>query len=137
MSKFENCFNNMEKARTETFSKDVDRVNKIFEELKTKQHNYKNISFDDQKSNDIQKTIFEDVFTEMSKEQDNKIKQCDCSEKSIENNEDINWCDTCEGTTLKDCLECVKGDKNPKYKVSDSNNTDKKITTIEEHFLNT
>lgn len=139
MSKFENCFNNMEKARTETFSKDVDRVNKIFEELKTKQHNYKNISFDDQKSNDVQKTIFEDIFAEMSKEHNSKIKDCDCSEKNITNNEDINWCDTCEGTTLKDCLECVNGNKNPNYNKTSKNIVDDKELTInlEEHFLKT
>ena len=131
MNKFENCFENMEKARTETFSKDVDRVNKIFEELNTKQHNYKNIFFDERKNNDIQKTIFE----EMSKEYNSKIKDYDCSEKNITNNEDINWCDTCEGTTLKDCLECVKGDKNPKYHISDSTNV--KYSPLEEHFINT
>lgn len=139
MSKFENCFNNMGKARTETFSKSEDRVRKIFEELNSKKHNYKNISFDEKRSNDIQNNIFENIFETMAKEHNNITKNADCYEKNVINNESINWCDTCEGTTLKDCLECVKGNKNPNYNKTSKNIVDDKEPTInlEEHFLKT
>lgn len=139
MSKFENCFNNMERARTETFSKSEDRVRKIFEELNSKKHNYQNISFDEKRSNDIQNNIFENIFEQMAKEHNNITKNADCYEKNVINNESINWCDTCEGTTLKDCLECVKGNKNPNYNKTSKNIVDDKEPTInlEDHFLKT
>ena len=49
---------------------------------------------------------------------------------------EINWCDTCESTTLKDCLECVDGNKNPNWKPNNKTNTDE-VDNTEKHFLET
>ena len=111
-----NCINNKKEAENKLINETSDRILKIIEEAQKKDHYYQ----------DLYDQMFEKFPT-----------------MSLDYNPDkeINWCETCENTTLTDCLSCVNGSKNPKYygtdksKTIDTETVEDKVSILEDKFL--
>lgn len=127
--KFNNCQNNTKNAKSQTFNSFFERVNKIADELETKSHKYQ----------DLYSNLYNETPTihlEINPDTGKVDKLYNPIDTPTEKVNEINWCDTCESTTLKDCLECVNGNKNPNWK-SEKDFTIDEVNNVEKHFLET
>lgn len=124
--KFNNCQNNTKNAKSQTFNSFFERVNKIADELETKSHKYQ----------DLYSNLYNETPTIHLEINPDTGKVDKLYNPNIPAVKEINWCDTCESTTLNDCLECINGNKNPNWKPNNETNTDE-VNNTEKHFLET
>ena len=124
---------NREEIFHTTLKQTEERINKILEECKNKKNKY----------HDLYTHLFNELPTislEINPLTNDMEKVSDQTINKTENNDNFNWCNTCENTTLENCLKCINGSENPNYKKSTKSSNQKfsdQVDNLEKHFIET